>query len=94
MSKLPDITVQSIYIQILFRDFLYKFDCFFTVKNSQNPKKINKEDYFCIHLYLIIKKYFQNRLIKNNNIFFIGVQCYYIDLTDYRIKFFKICQLW
>ena len=47
MSELPDVTVQSIYIEFLFRDFLYKFDNFFIIKDNENHKvKINKDDFF------------------------------------------------
>lgn len=43
MSELPEETLQSIYIDFLFRDFLYIFKGFFTLKFSDGVI-LNKDD--------------------------------------------------
>ena len=44
MKELPDETLQNIYIEFLFRDFLYIFESFLTIKFSDGIN-VNKDDY-------------------------------------------------
>ena len=44
MRELPDETLQNIYIEFLFRDFLYIFDSFLTIKFGDGIT-VSKDDY-------------------------------------------------